>query len=83
MTNQLKILPTAGFSSMFLGRQLSATQWVSLPLLALGVAVVNASRRGVGGCNPHSGLSASKSNNPGPAPAQRRQREGGDEHCLV
>lgn len=43
VTNQLKILPTAGFSALFLGRQLSSRQWVALPLLALGVAAVNAS----------------------------------------
>ena len=43
VTNQLKILPTAFFSALYLGRRLSQPQWASLPGLALGVAIVNAS----------------------------------------
>lgn len=54
VTNQLKILPTAGFSALFLGRQLTYRQWVALPLLALGVAAVNASSAS----GARSGLSA-------------------------
>lgn len=41
VTNQLKLLPTAVFSAMYLRRQLSLAQWLSLPALALGVGVVN------------------------------------------
>jgi UDP-sugar transporter A1/2/3 len=41
VTNQLKILPTAFFSALYLRRRLSTRQWVSLPALALGVAIVN------------------------------------------
>jgi len=43
VTNQLKILPTAFFSALYLGRRLSRQQWASLPGLALGVAIVNSS----------------------------------------
>jgi hypothetical protein len=43
VTNQLKILPTAAFSVLALNRSLRLQQWLSLPLLALGVAVVNLS----------------------------------------
>jgi UDP-sugar transporter A1/2/3 len=43
VTNQLKILPTAAFSVLSLNRSLRLQQWLSLPLLALGVAVVNLS----------------------------------------
>ena len=43
VTNQLKILPTAAFSVVALNRALRPQQWLSLPLLALGVAVVNLS----------------------------------------
>lgn len=37
---QLKILTTAIFSVQFLGRQLSASRWLALLLLAFGIAVV-------------------------------------------
>jgi UDP-sugar transporter A1/2/3 len=37
---QLKILTTAVFSVKFLGRQLSATRWLALVLLAFGIAIV-------------------------------------------
>jgi UDP-sugar transporter A1/2/3 len=43
VTNQLKILPTAAFSVVALNRALRPQQWLSLPLLAVGVAVVNLS----------------------------------------
>jgi len=46
VTNQLKILPTAFFSALYLHRQLSTRQWVSLPALALGVAIVNSATNG-------------------------------------
>ena len=46
VTNQLKILPTAFFSALYLRRQLSTRQWVSLPALALGVAIVNSATSG-------------------------------------
>ena len=49
MTNQLKILPTAAFSVVALNRALRPQQWLSLPLLALGVAVVNLSSSSHGG----------------------------------
>jgi len=45
VTNQLKILPTAWFSVLTLNRSLPAQQWASLPVLAVGVAVVNLSSR--------------------------------------
>ena len=41
VTNQMKLLPTAFFSVVALGRSLQLQQWLSLPVLALGVAVVN------------------------------------------
>lgn len=47
VTNQMKILPTAGFSSLFLHRRLSTRQVVSLPLLAVGVSLVHLSNKGV------------------------------------
>jgi len=37
---QLKILTTAVFSVQFLGRQLSASRWLALVLLAFGIAIV-------------------------------------------
>ncbi|KAL9091664.1 MAG: hypothetical protein Q9165_004740 [Trypethelium subeluteriae] len=40
VTYQLKILTTALFSVMMLGRSLSVRRWVSLILLAVGVAIV-------------------------------------------
>ena len=43
VTNQLKLLPTAFFSALYLGRRLTRAQWASLPGLALGVAIVNSS----------------------------------------
>lgn len=41
VTNQFKILPTALFSVFMLDKKLSLQQWLSLPLLSVGVAVVN------------------------------------------
>ena len=49
VTNQLKIIPTAGFSVWALGRSLPAQQWLSLPLLAAGVALVNLAQPAGGG----------------------------------
>jgi hypothetical protein len=46
VTNQLKILPTAFFSALYLHRRLSRRQWISLPGLALGVAIVNSATNG-------------------------------------
>lgn len=43
----MKILPTAGFSTLFLHRKLSPRQVVSLPLLAVGVSCVHISNRGI------------------------------------
>lgn len=40
VTYQLKILTTAVFSVQFLGRQLSASRWLALVLLAFGIAIV-------------------------------------------
>ena len=40
VTYQMKILTTAAFSVMLLRRRLSATKWVSLFFLAIGVAIV-------------------------------------------
>jgi UDP-sugar transporter A1/2/3 len=37
---QLKILTTALFSVKFLGKQLSSSRWLSLALLAIGIAIV-------------------------------------------
>ena len=41
IAQQLKILPTALFSVILLDRRLSLTQWLSLPCMAMGVAVVS------------------------------------------
>ena len=46
VTNQLKIMPTAAFSAYYLHRRLTLRQWVSLPSLALGVAIVNSATNG-------------------------------------
>lgn len=46
VTNQFKILPTALFSVVMLDKGLTLQQWLSLPLLGLGVAVVNNSTQG-------------------------------------
>ena len=43
VTNQMKLLPTAFFSVVALNRSLQLQQWVSLPVLALGVSIVNLS----------------------------------------
>jgi len=43
VTNQMKLLPTAFFSVVALNRSLQLQQWISLPVLALGVSVVNLS----------------------------------------
>jgi solute carrier family 35 (UDP-sugar transporter), member A1/2/3 len=40
VTNQMKILTTAGFSVLLLHRKLSRRKWASLALLAVGVGVV-------------------------------------------
>lgn len=40
VTNQMKILTTAGFSVMLLHRKLSKRKWISLALLAIGVGIV-------------------------------------------
>jgi len=40
VTNQMKILTTAGFSVLLLRRRLNAWKWASLALLAVGVGVV-------------------------------------------
>lgn len=54
VTNQLKLLPTAFFSALYLGRRLSGPQWAALPALALGVGVVN-SGAGAAGSDTHGG----------------------------
>jgi UDP-galactose transporter len=41
VTGQLKILTTAFFSVLFLGRELSRAQWASVVLLALGACLIN------------------------------------------
>ena len=43
VTYQLKILTTAMFSVVMLGKQLNATKWISLVLLMGGVALVQVS----------------------------------------
>lgn len=40
VTNQMKILTTAGFSVLLLHRKLSKRKWISLALLAVGVGIV-------------------------------------------
>lgn len=51
VTNQLKVLPTALFATWLLGKVFTRQQWISLPLLALGVTVVNISSSSTGGGN--------------------------------
>jgi len=43
ITYQLKILTTAIFSKFILGRSLAYTQWLSLNILVIGVAMVQLS----------------------------------------
>ncbi|XP_030330167.1 UDP-galactose translocator isoform X2 [Strigops habroptila] len=49
VTYQLKILTTAVFSVLLLGTPLSRTQWLSLALLSMGVALVQAEQGDSGG----------------------------------
>ena len=54
VTNQFKVLPTAVFSVLMLDKKLSLQQWLSLPLLSVGVAIVNNSTTGdQGSSDPH------------------------------
>jgi UDP-sugar transporter A1/2/3 len=58
ITYQSKILWTAMFSIIILGKKLSSTQWLALVVLALGILAV----QGVGGGNSSSGASGHHAN---------------------
>lgn len=73
VTYQMKILTTAFFSVLMLGKRLSRAKWAALFMLALGVGIVQLQTTGAG----HAAAPV-----PVPSPTIANNVDGGHEHAL-